>query len=249
MTHYFRTRGFVMQRPMFPLVAVVFGTQREFRQHAVDQGIPGIDQDKLGFYSLASNRIYLFDLSAGRPQGPSWLQNMATVIHEAAHQTAYNTGVHNRFCPAPAWVAEGLATMFESPGVHDARRHPREEDRVHPGQLAGCRRWIGGNLYQVATRLIAGDRLFETQPDTAYAAAWAMSFYLAERDTARYARYLKETASYPPLHDATPAQRLADFRSIFGQDLRMFAVRVQRFLDELPGSPPTGALRDISGYR
>ena len=39
---------------------------------------------------------------------------VATIIHEATHQLAANTGLMPRKVRRPTWAAEGLATYFES---------------------------------------------------------------------------------------------------------------------------------------
>src|SRR5436190_8860041 len=43
-----------------------------------------------------------------------------TMIHEATHQVAFNTGLHSRIGENPRWVVEGLATVFEAPGVRNS---------------------------------------------------------------------------------------------------------------------------------
>ena len=89
----------------------------------------------LGFYSPTSNRVTLYDQGAGASNRRAWQQNEATIIHEATHQMAFNTGVHNRFAPTPRWLAEGLGTMFEAPGVWDWRNHNQLSERINRGRL------------------------------------------------------------------------------------------------------------------
>src|SRR5262245_25975677 len=43
-----------------------------------------------------------------------------TMLHEATHQAAFNAGLHTRIGENPKWVVEGLATVFEAPGVRNA---------------------------------------------------------------------------------------------------------------------------------
>ena len=42
---------------------------------------------------------------------------VATVVHEATHQMAFNCGLHARLAPVPVWVSEGIATYFETPDL------------------------------------------------------------------------------------------------------------------------------------
>jgi len=127
---FFGVRGFALDTPEFPLVAVIFRTQREFLRYAEQEKSklqPGI----LGYYSPTTNRVALYDVTAGR-SAAAWRDNAATIIHEATHQTAFNTGLHNRFAQPPLWVAEGLGTHFESPGVWNARQPPRGTCQPRP---------------------------------------------------------------------------------------------------------------------
>ncbi|MCP4171409.1 MAG: DUF1570 domain-containing protein [Fuerstiella sp.] len=57
---FYRVRGFRIQTPDVPLVAVVFGSQREFADYCVrDQVTPSASL--MGYYSLRTNRVALFD--------------------------------------------------------------------------------------------------------------------------------------------------------------------------------------------
>src|SRR5207244_4222856 len=40
--------------------------------------------------------------------------NIATIMHEAAHQMSFNTGLLNREGDCPLWLGEGLATYCEA---------------------------------------------------------------------------------------------------------------------------------------
>ena len=57
---FYRVRGFRVQAPEVPLVAVVFGSQQEFAAYCVqDQVTPSTTL--MGYYSLRTNRVALFD--------------------------------------------------------------------------------------------------------------------------------------------------------------------------------------------
>ena len=160
-----------------------------------------------------------------------WQQNASVVIHEATHQTAFNTGVHSRWTPPPLWVAEGLATMFEAPGVHDSRHYTQQSDRINRGRLGDFRRLVlPRHRPELIAQLVASDRLFRTKPAAAYAEAWALTFYLVETQPRKYMRYLALTADRPPFTKYTPAQRTADFTAVFGDDWRMLQARLLRFM-------------------
>ena len=107
-------------------MAVVFSNQADYRRDAAARGI-AINGDIVGYYSPQTNRVSMYSMG-GRGQ---WHETAVTIIHEATHQTAYNTGVHNRFGQNPVWVVEGLGTMFEARGVWNAAAYPQAGDRIN----------------------------------------------------------------------------------------------------------------------
>jgi len=227
--HYFSVRGFAPAEPPFPLLGIVCKDQADFHRYASEQR-EAVSAGVVGAYGLISNRIIVFDMQADE-DSPGWQENAAVVIHEATHQTAFNTGVHSRYAPPPLWVAEGLATMFEAPGVYDPRHFTRQSDRINHGRLLAFKKWVEPNHRPESLEaLIAADRRFQTHPAAAYAEAWALSFYLVETQPGKYAKYLALTAARPPFTECTPAQRTADFRSVFGGDWRMLEAQFLRFM-------------------
>jgi hypothetical protein len=85
---------------------------------------------------------------------------------------------------------------------------------------------------ELLASLVASDDLFRTNPAAAYAEAWAMTFFLVETEPAKYAQYLKQTASRPMFEKYTAAERTADFTAVFGADWRMLEARLLRFMAE-----------------
>ena len=130
MVHYFTARGFTIHRPEFPLIAVVFANEEGYRRH-LQQNRVSIGRGTLGYYDPVTNRIQLYDAAANQPDSDRWYINAETIIHEAAHQTAYNIGIHPRLTITPTWVVEGIGTLFESRGIWNAQHHPDLEDRIH----------------------------------------------------------------------------------------------------------------------
>jgi hypothetical protein len=180
-------------------VAVVFRNKTDYFRHAKASGTP-LQPDTLGHYAHLSNRVFLYDTTA--EGSTDWSQNADTIIHEATHQTASNTGIHRRFSGTPRWLAEGLATMFEARGVWSAQYDHTQADRVNRGRLAEFRdytatRWKDGAV----ASLLSSDRMFQSDTAGAYALAWALSFYLSETQPRLYAAYLAKTAERPMLSD------------------------------------------------
>jgi hypothetical protein len=225
---YFAVRGFRLTAPRFPLVAVAFPTRDEFTAYAARQGTH-VPEGVLGYYSRGSNRILLYDLSVDGAFARS--DTADTIIHEATHQTAFNTGIHNRFGSPPVWTVEGLATMFEAPGVYDSRRHSTLESRVNRYRLESFNSHAAPRRTgQIIAELIASDRLFQSNPEAAYAYAWALTFFLSEQHPREYAKYLSKTAARPSLTEYAAVQRMQDFTAEFGEDFAMLESRLLRFL-------------------
>jgi len=228
--HYFSVRGFEPAPPMFPLVGVVCRNRAAFDRLAADEG-NAVPNGVVGYYDIASNRINLYDMG-GKAESANWRQNAAVLIHEATHQTAFNTGVHSRYCPPPKWLAEGLAMLFEAPGVYDSRNNTRPADRVNRDRLKAFRQGIvPHHRPELLAAIVASDDLFRTSPGAAYAESWALSFFLVETAPHKYVDYLKRTALHSPFADYAAAERTADFAAVFGTDWRMLEARFLRFME------------------
>jgi uncharacterized protein DUF1570 len=230
--HYFRVRGFSLEEPPYPLVAVVFRDQAQYQQHAELSGTP-MRPNTLGHYDPTSNRVFLFDATRD-DSGLDWSENAATIIHEATHQTAYNVGIHKRFTAAPRWLIEGLATMFEARGVWNAQYDHSQSDRINHARLADFKKYAAtrrkaGSLLA----LLSSDQAFRGDVIAAYAEAWALSFYLCETQPRLYAAYLNKTASRPLFSDYPAAERIADFQDIFGSEMKMFETKFLRYMEEI----------------
>jgi hypothetical protein len=234
--HYFSVRGFEIAPPPFPLVGIVCSNHAEFIRYASTQGITP-PNGVLGYYDVHSNRIALYDQNAtpgGKKAAANWRKNASIVIHEATHQMAFNTGVHSRYCPPPKWAAEGLAMLFEAPGVHDPHDHPQQSDRVNRERWKNFQQGVAAHLKpEWIADIVASDEIFQKNPIAAYAESWAFSFFLTETMPRQYAAYLKRTATLPPFEGQTASERTADFTAIFGSDWSMLNTRFLRFLGEI----------------
>lgn len=227
--HYFTIRGLNPREPEFPLTAIVQPTREEFQRYAAAEGSP-MGAGYLGYYSARSNRVTLFDQQS---TGGDAADNFDTIVHEVTHQTAFNTGVHRRFAVVPRWLSEGLGTMFEARGVWNARNHPQRDERLNRGRLTAFQQRLSARPAGRTAELVASDRLFDVDPATAYAEAWALSFYLAEKMPKKYGEFLALTAKRKPFVDYLSAERLKDFSTVFGTDLKLLEAQFLRFMHEL----------------
>jgi Protein of unknown function (DUF1570) len=230
MLHYFSVRGISVHEPAFPLVAIVLGKQADFQAYARRTG-RSVDDGILGYYDPRTNRILMYDVTAGGRVPIDWGVNAATIVHEAAHQTAFNVGLHNRFSATPRWLTEGLGTLFEARGVFDSRSYGEFRDRVNVEQLVSVRsRYKSEFPRQTFLGLLASDQLFDTDPQRAYALSWSLTFMLSEQEPRKLAEYLSTTASRPAFREVTPTDRLTDFVKVFGNILPTLDSRVWQFL-------------------
>ncbi len=229
--NYFTSRGFALENPEFPMVAVVLRTRKEFDKflriyHNYDSMI-------VGYYSPRSNRIITYDPSEGRANRKDWAFN-ETLIHEAAHQTAHNVGIHNRFGAVPRWISEGLALLFEAKGVNNTMNYSTQKDRINKDRLLMLQYYYSKDRIQGQLgEMIRNDNLFERDPSLAYAYAWGITFYLSERQPDQYFEYLRNDAKRESFVELGPQQRLDQFTSIFGEDLSGLENRIERFIMKL----------------
>lgn len=230
---YFSARGLRPNAPQFPLVAIVFRSQDEFQRYAADSGVR-ISPEVLGFYSIATNRILMYDQTAASSNDGDWQANAETIVHEALHQVAFNTGLHSRYAPQPHWLVEGLAVMFEAPGVWNSGRYRLSTDRINQGRLRDFQFFAErGRPPDTLPQLISSDSPFQSDPGRAYADAWALTFYLVESQPAKYFQYLATIAGRPAHTDYRSPERLRDFTAAFGSDFTMLDAQLIRFIDKL----------------
>lgn len=229
--NYFSSRGFSVDQPEFPMVAVVLRKRSEFDKFL--RTYHTYSADTLGYYSQKSNRIITYDPSGGRSTRKDWAYN-DTLIHEAVHQTAFNVGVHKRFGFTPLWVLEGLACMFEAKGVHNSNYFSQQSDRINKSRLALLKHYLKtkraeGKLEQ----FVSGDSYFDSDPSLAYSYSWGLTFFLAEKYPAEFFKYLKSDASRKEFREYSGSQRVEDFKRIFGKDIKGLEKRLERFITSL----------------
>jgi hypothetical protein len=229
----FSVRGLPCEEPRFPLVAIVFTSRGSFQHYAEQEGVsasPGL----LGYYSPSTNRVALFDAAAGKADDANWQMNSGTIIHEATHQAAFNTGVHSRFAPPPHWVSEGLATLYEARGFSAPRLYSQPADRINGERLRDFRTYDACRRPGVVKMLVQSDQGFRENVLASYAAAWGLSYFLMEKYPREYVELLRKTGQLTALTPYSSAQRWADFTTIFGSDTSKLERDFFAFMAALP---------------
>ncbi|MCG8653008.1 MAG: DUF1570 domain-containing protein [Pirellulales bacterium] len=222
---YMSKRGVRVRQGRFPMVAIVFpdstAMYAEFKRLDIDASRVA------GLYSNHSNRVMTHD-------GGQLSSIAATVRHEAAHQSAFNSGVHSRINDTPKWITEGVGQMFEPVAMTDPRGASQLADRVNRSSQrfiqANYRGQNEAKFTQHVMQLVSDDTLFDQHIENAYAVSWAMMFYLAERQPQAFARILNHTSTRPPFQEYQRGDRVSDFEKIVGMDTYQFSKRVSRFL-------------------
>jgi hypothetical protein len=252
---YFTVRGFKISQPEFPLVVIVFPDHASFVSYCRKDGIEP-PSGLLGYYMRLTNRVALFDagqdLKADRKPAKSTDQlafsnretairfdgmvegNLHdTIVHETTHQCAFNMGLHSRIGPTPKWVIEGLATMFEAPGIRDSQKNSASKSRINRSRYL----WFGNYMHSrrqphSLVDFVASDDLYSSATLDAYSEGWALTFFLAETRHSSYGRYLKLIVQRNPLAAYSAAERVADFRKAFG-DIKTVETDYLRFFEKL----------------
>ncbi len=231
LTEALRKQDIATHEAEFPLVAVIYRTEKDFR--ANKPVAPAVQ----ACYEILTNRIFLYETSESDKNAPelSALQRPQMVAHEGTHQILSNIGVQPRLGAWPIWLIEGLAEYCSPPAV--VRRGGREVITwrglgvVNPFHMATISDLEDPESIQAAG--IQGPRIerergtplveyLVTREDlnpTDYALAWALTHYLAKDRTPAFVNYLKALTQLPPLTKRNPADQLAAFRDAFGQDL------------------------------
>lgn len=225
---YFKSRGVELEEPPAPMVAIVLRTRKEYDRFIKDYQ-PGMEYSA-GYYSSRSNRIITYDHS----NEAKWRSSEDTLVHEATHQTAYNTGIHRRFGSPPRWATEGLAQLFEAKGINNSRRYGDLSDRINKQALRELmelykKEKVAGAVQQ----LVRNDSMFRTDLDKAYAVSWGVSLYLAENYPKKYVAYLAHDGDREAFRSHSEKQRARDFAKFFGVDFTNFDARMKSFYAEL----------------
>ena len=231
---FWKRQGLELHEPEFPLPVIVFATQAGYAEFAQPEVGPAVAQVP-GYYSITTNRIVLHDLTAGTtgkaPRSPAEVENrlaskqynVATMVHEATHQLAFNSGLHTRLADNPLWLTEGMAIYFETPDLRN-KTGWRTAGILNKNRLQRLREFINSRRTETDFEAMLRDDQRLSQPETAedaYAEAWGLTYFLIKRRTENYVMYLKHLAKRQPLQLPTPVERLADFEQAFGERAKL----------------------------
>lgn len=233
-TNYWTQRDIELKEPEFPLVAVVFPDRNSFEKYARPELGDAVG-NVIGYYSFKTNLMTMYDLTgieALRMPGskgssaditrmlsqPKAERTVATVVHEATHQIAFNTGLQTRYADNPLWVSEGLAIYFESPDLK-SRKGWRNIGGINRFQLQRFARYAATRQPVNSLKMLVTDDRRLRDPQTSgdcYAESWALNYYLIRARTKQYQAYLKMLSEKPVAVWDEPEERLKAFTEHFG---------------------------------
>lgn len=227
-THW-RGKTLGLAEPELPLVAIVLADEKQFANYALKDVGPQAAAGAKGYYSIKSNRMVLFDLTAGPGTRPAKTLdditrriaqspfNVATVVHEATHQIAFNAGLHTRQADNPLWLTEGMAMYFETPDLN-SRSGWKTVGKVSEGRLKQFREYAKRRPADSLSTLLATDRRFVDVDlaSDAYSEAWCLTHFLIRTRRKPYEEYLARIAAKKPLIGDGGEKRLEEFRAAFG---------------------------------
>lgn len=255
---YFRRKGFRLREPPGKLMVAIFDSQSGFeaylgqRMSASVTGIYHTGTNRLLVYDYGQNAAFVAqqkheqglarrigsDLDRRRyietvhrqAQEFRTEANIGTIMHEVAHQLAFNSGLMSREGDVPFWLAEGLACFCEAT-VNSAWQGIGElnPERIEPliGPAQGHGRFIA--LFDLITR----DDWLQAKPNMpspllVYAQSWALFRMLMTERPQALRHYL--ALSYGR---RTGEHRLADFTQAFGSDLPRLELRYHEYVKEM----------------
>ncbi len=227
-----KIQHFDLVEPEFPLVAIIFSNKASYVNYSKDELGDAADSI-FGYYNMESNRMIMYDLVgvaqrlAGRSGGIAQINELiarsnspgmvTTIVHEATHQIAFNSGLHQRLSDCPKWFSEGIAMYCETPdlkgtkgwaGIGVVNSNRLEQFRLYQQKRPAdsLEKLIGGDQ-----RLVNPEQVVE-----AYSESWALTFYLIHKHPKEYVAYLRVLSRKQPLVVDTKATRIAEFEKQFG---------------------------------
>lgn len=155
-----------------------------------------------------------------------------TLVHEATHQLAFNTGLHSRIGTTPRWLAEGLAMMFEVQLNKAAPDGPRG-GKINQERLEWFVKSRSTRRHTVDQLIADDDPMFAQSALDAYAESWSFAYFLSETRAPMFSKYLKRVSQRTPLEEYNSQARIEDFQAEFGTDLKRIEVEFLRYIDSI----------------
>lgn len=227
--------------PEVPLVVILFRTAAEF------QKFRRMPEDTVAYYDVISNRVVLYEESQLWQTEPelATAQAIATIAHEGAHQILHNIGVQQRLSLWPMWLNEGLAE-FLAPTTTDRQLKWKGVGQPNDLRMFELEQWVKNRTAEDADGQLVAQTVGAVRlTSTGYAAAWALTNYLAKHQRAAFYELLRQTSRLGPLESpgrVVPPGVLPDnvrrFKAAFGEDLAEIERCLMLYLKQVPYVDP-----------
>ena len=221
--------GLEVRQPEQPLVVIIFSNRNDYKR-AAEKEVGNASHSIVGYYNQLTNRITTYDITGSDSNHPTTRQSLstagnsilrnpqassliATLVHEATHQLAFNAGLHVRLSPTPVWLSEGIATYFETPDLTNSRGW-QSIGAINEARLELILKQFTPGLI---SRFIVEDEPFHNPDEAllAYAHAWALVSFLATMRREDFCEYIAHFKKKAPLELDSPAKRLNEFKNAF----------------------------------
>src|SRR5262245_11451959 len=230
-----------VQNPKFPLVVVMFKTERDFQKYRrMPDGV-------VAYYHTLSNRVFIYEQSKLAETRPDLAlqQAISTIAHEGVHQILHNIGVQQRLSMWPLWLSEGLAEFFAPTSV-GAKLKWKGAGQINDLRMYELEQYLKSRAAEEPDGQMVEKTVLAAQlTSTGYASAWALTHYLAKNRRTEFDDLLRDVCPLGPLEGATDVNALGFVRSNrdlfvkhFGDDLKDIERRLVLYLKKQSYSDP-----------
>ncbi|MBN1766582.1 MAG: DUF1570 domain-containing protein [Sedimentisphaerales bacterium] len=195
--------------------SVLASNNPNLRYSITSDGVTKSNLDTIGMLSELDNQDKVLEKEYAKFRDFYLNQNVTVTIHEGTHQLAYHCGIHSIYMQNPKWLVEGLATFFEAPDrgqwhgpgmIHQARLKTFTSDNPDQPYIS-LRQLIGSDSHIT---------LSESTAQRAYAASWALFYYLVRQDHENLFDYMYDLSLKMSNEPYTAQERIRDFEKYFG---------------------------------
>ena len=233
--NFWTSNGMKLSEPSTPLIAIIFADSKEYVRFCKDE-LGDAGDAIIGYYSMESNRVNLFDLTGADDMNqrassrvseaakirnllaqPDAARMVATIVHEATHQLAYNSGMQVRYADMPRWLSEGIAMYFETPNLKSSSGWA-SLGKDNPARLRLIKQRLPRRNPEAIKMMITDDALFTNLEvaQEAYAEAWGLTWLLIKRNPKKFVEYLKIMSEKTPFVWDSSEERMEEFEKCFG---------------------------------
>ena len=245
--HQWERRGLKLQKPEFPLVAILFADRKDFILF-VKREVDDIGESIAAYYNFNTNRIVFSDLTGYEKEfdGPTKLskkqaqiflsrpgaeQSISSFVHEATHQVAFNSGMHKRYSSCPLWLSEGIAMCYETPDLTSTKGW-NAESKINYSRLEHLLVFMADQPRDAVGKMVrSDDPLRKTEMmHSYYATSWALVYYLQRQKPKEFIKYMQMISEKESFVVDSEEKRMKEFEEHFGDNWNRFYQNFTKFI-------------------